>query len=316
MDSFMNQLKVSQTFAVSSVNPSAAGNNNDANAQAAFDLGYLAFLARGYAALEAQLANTSDPAARASLQRQMSAILAQYNKILSYFHVSGGKVTFDYNGTEVVEIDDPTIASLIEGMEGSSDITKFLSWYDAEKNSPVETILNWMRVNNFSFSDNTKNPMTEMAAVMFMLSLEGNPFAELGGITESFLEAESGLFGNTQILAELLCALCVKTGVDPSVIAACLSTSTHSPAFNELGKLFNQNYQSWIEHPDPNFASLADLLFYDGRFWPRGGDTKQVTVHAAPLSTRPKRAKTASASSLLQGDDFGPVKPKKITYKS
>lgn len=287
--------------------------NNDADAQAAFDLGYLAFLARGYASLEAELANTTDPTTRELLEQQMNGILAQYNKILALFHVSGGKVTFDFNG-HVIEINDPTISSLIQGMEGSSSIQNYLKWYDAEKNSPVEAILNWMNVNHFSFKDHTNDPNTEMAAVMFMLSLENNPYAELAGITDNLLESETGLLDNQQLLAELLTDLCSATGLDPSVLASCLSITTNSSAFQNLSDIFSQNYENWTKNPQPGFASLAALLDYESRFWPQNyGDNTKTTIHSVPLTEQFLKEKSQKTSG---GDreSLTPVKIKKINY--
>ena len=89
--------------------------------QAAFDIGFLAFLAQGYA--------------NATTDAQRAAILAQFNKILGYFTITGNTITFSYNeGAQTVTITDPTIIQIIRGTATTppqpmpTDITAFNTW--------------------------------------------------------------------------------------------------------------------------------------------------------------------------------------------
>ncbi len=298
--------------AVQSTTPPAA--SQDATEQAAYYIGVLAMLASSYS--------------NATTQAQKDAILAQFQKILANFHVSGSTVTFTYTEadgeTETVTINDPTICQVILGTATTppnpmpTDITKFLAW--AEQTSqpgstqvnPIEQILYWNQVNNINFASIT-NPATRAVLVLFMTSLAFSPIGQMSGAAADFLAEgyENGAYiDNATVLAQLLSvSLTEDPSLDPTAIADCFATlPSSSPAsVKRFAQIFLQNYQTWMANPP---STEAILQFIDSRFWPYSDPYTISPIPKAPKAPPMGRLTLNQMKDLGTYRKDGPQGPK------
>ncbi len=310
--------------------PAAPGTFNsndpsqDAAAQAATDLGYMAYLARSYAALQAQLAGTTDPTQKAALQQQMNAILQLYNQIQGYYSVdASGNVTFTYTdpsgNTEQIELpnnktNQQILADIVTMKGADTDITKYLAWSNSETNNPLLDVYEWLDNTGFTFC-RANNDNTCESAIFFMMSLAGSPVGDLSGDVDQFLgqgDNNGAILPQSLILAQTLAAILAKKN-DPvltQAIEACLSITTKDTAYNALEAAFlaiiaTPNWQVF-------YAGEPDWIYFEGRFWPYsppGQATEHVfKANAVALSNR-QLSDTSELTKMHGKEPAAPVQP-------
>lgn len=298
--------------------------NQDASDQAAVDLGYLAYLARNYAALQAELAGASGSQAQA-IQNQMNAILTIYNQIQSLYSVdASGNVTFTYTDaagqSHTIQIQsnaqNAKILADIAAMKSTcTDITKYLAWANSETSNPLLDVFNYLKATNFSFANNG-NETTRQDAIFFMMAMAGSPIGDLSGDVDEFLNAgQSSILPQENILAETIASMLAAEN-NPTLtaaITACLSVTTKDADYTQLEALFN----SILAEPNwqVTYANQNILLEFESRYWPfipygtKTGEQAQK-ANAVPLSSRPQ-SDNSVLTDMHKNDTGGVYQPPK-----
>jgi hypothetical protein len=220
-------------------------------------------------------------------------------------------------------ITDPTMKSFVD--QGISDSpSAFLSFYYPQIPNPpgptppvppAVTILQWLQ-SNYSFSQSSTNTDTYFALQMFMLSFMNSNFAQLGYdglVNEYFGQGDEGEISCAYLTSTFLCAYLDANGLSSqagsaiaSILAALKSSvdpNNQYTDFDNFVTAFTGTYANWTPI-DPNVSpkdiayAMTTFLFFDVPTGSAGSDPALIPSEALLLHNQAEREDNQGVDTL------------------